>query len=145
MAKNLKPSVVKTAATPADLPPNAAALEKIQAQFTPDRWGKITRQAKNSCALDATGLQALCTQMLATRAARHPDNEAAALYAACNGLLIAIGSNPNEHDCQRFEKAMATGETSPLPEPPAAPVAAPETAVDPAAVPAHEAAPATAA
>ncbi|MCF7785559.1 MAG: hypothetical protein K9N47_05520 [Prosthecobacter sp.] len=137
MARNPKSTIATTLAAPAELPPNTAALEKIRAQFTPDRWGKITRQAQNSCALDANGLQALCTQMLATRAARHPGNEAAALYAACNGLLIAIGSKLNEHDCQRFEKAIATGETSPLPEPPAA---AAETSVEDAAVPAPEAA-----
>lgn len=136
MARTPKSTIARTLAAPAEQPPDAAALEKIQKQFTPERWGKISRQALNSCALDASGLQALCTQMLATRAARHPDNEAAALYAACNGLLIAIGSKLSEHDCMRFETALATGQTSPLPVEAPAPVpeaaAAPETA--PAAV-----------
>ena len=109
-----------------------AALEKIKAQFVPARWDKITRQALNSCALDAAGLKGLCTRLLAARAARHPDNDAAALYAACNGLLLAIGSSLNEHDCSRFEEALKTGKLSPLPVEVSAPAPAPVDADTPA-------------
>lgn len=120
MAKNpnLKPAATAAAAaavTATVIPPSNAALEEIKAQFTPARWEKITRQASTSCALDAAGLQALCTQLQTTRKARHPDNAAAALYAACNGLLLAIGSSLNPHDLSRYETAKTTGQTTPLP------------------------------
>lgn len=123
MAKNPKPSTPPAAAPQPK--PDAAALEKISAQFTEQRWSKIQRQALGSCALDAEGLQSLCMQLLATRSARHPVNAAAALYSACNGLLLAIGSSLNEHDLSRYQEAQRTGNLVPLPAPAQAPAPPP--------------------
>lgn len=122
------PKLIKPAADAATPAINNAALEKIAAQFTEGRWTKIQRQASCSCALDATGLQSLCTRLLETRSVRHPDNAAAALYSACNGLLLAIGSSPNAHDASRYEEAVRTGKLVPLPTPPIAQAPAPVTA-----------------
>ena len=133
MARNPQ---TKAAANAVETPLANAALEKIQAQFSAKRWDKIVQQAQTSRGMDAKGLQSLCTQLLATRSARHPDNDAAALYSACNGLLIAIGSHPGAADEARFQKAFKTGEMTPLPVETAA-AALPPVADVPAEIPAQ--------
>jgi hypothetical protein len=138
MAKTPKPKAAAPStevANPAQPKLDAAAQEKISAQFTEARWDKIRRQASTSHALDATGLQGLCMEMLATRTARHPDNAPAALYAACNGLLLAIGSSLNDHDVSRYEEARRTGQ---LVELPAAPVSVPAPAPESPSVPVEQ-------
>ena len=132
MARNLTP---KSTASAVETPLANAALEKIKGAFSDKRWDKIVQQALTSCGIDSEGLQSLCTQLLATRSARHPTNDAAALYSACNGLLIAIGSHPGTADEARFQKAFKTGELTPLPVETAA--ALPPVADVPAEIPAQ--------
>lgn len=87
---------------------HTAALEMLKKAFTPQRWAGIEKQAALH-ALDAAGLQALCTETLATSAARHPGNEDAALYSAANRLLLHLGSTLKPEDVQRFEAALKSG------------------------------------
>lgn len=82
------------------------ALKRMQAMFTPERWGRLERQALTVRGLDAAALQALCASMVATRSARYPDNPAAADAAAANGLLLALGSSLRPEDCQRLDDAV---------------------------------------
>jgi hypothetical protein len=113
------------------------ALAKMQGMFTPERWAKIERQAANSSHSVADGLPALCAELFATRAARHPDNAAAASAAAANGLLIALGSTLKDEDKQRFADALQGGSkpaAAPAPSAPADTAAAlPETPAQPQA------------
>ena len=118
-------------ATEVETPVTTAALEKIKAQFLPERWAKIVRQAETSNALDEAALQSLCTRLLAIRSARHPTNDAAALTSACNGLLLAIGSRPSAADEARFQHAFKTGELSPLPVAVVVPVESPPAEPEP--------------
>lgn len=93
-----------------------AALEKLKTAFTPERWAGIERQAALH-ALDAAGLQALCTRTLATSTARHADNDAAALYSAANRLLLHLGSTLKPEDVQRFEEALKPQPAKPAKKP----------------------------
>lgn len=77
-------------------------LNKLKAFFPAERWQKIASQADKH----AANLQELCTRLLATSAARHPDNEQAALCSAGNRLLLAVGSVLKPEDAQRYEDAL---------------------------------------
>ena len=92
------------------------ALEKLKSAFTPERWGKIERQAASYCGLDAAGLQQLCTRLLATSYFRHAENDQAALASAANRLLLAVGSALQPADIERFELALGDATTRREPE-----------------------------
>lgn len=95
----------------------AEALEKLKGTFSAQRWGKIERQAAHHCGLDAGGLQALCVELLATSHARHPRNDAAALYGAANRLLLAVGSVLKDEDVTRFEASLKAAPAVDAPKP----------------------------
>lgn len=89
------------------------ALNKLKPCFEAPRWAKIEAQATKQ----AINLQVLCAKLLATRAARYPHNDKAALYSACNGLLLSVGSVLKEADTARFDAALKGLEVDPLETP----------------------------
>lgn len=87
-----------------------SSLEKIKEAFTPERWGRLERQALNH----AADLPKLCDILVSTAEERYKGNEAASLYNAANRLLTVLGSTLTSDDLRRFEEALET------PSPPAA-------------------------
>jgi homoserine kinase len=85
---------------------NAAARETLSKQLGDERWGKLRAQAVTQGVTDEN-LTVLCGKMLRTRTEWHPDNTAAALHGACNGLLIELGSELSPADVAAYEGALA--------------------------------------
>jgi hypothetical protein len=93
----------KLAALHAD---NALATQDLSAQIGAERWERVIKQCEAQ-GMNVPQIESLCGKMRRTRREWHPNNEAAALASASIGLLIAIGSAPNDDDVKAFEATLA--------------------------------------
>lgn len=84
---------------------NSQAAADLAAHFGSERWAALVRQCEAQ-GLNAEGIAALCGKMRRTRREWHAGNDAAALQAACNGFLCAVGSVPKEADVKALAAAL---------------------------------------
>ncbi len=84
---------------------NTQAQTDLSAALGAERWGRLLKQSREQ-GIDAAQLTSLCGKLVRTRSEWHPRNAAAALQAACIGLLCALGSSPTDADTAAFEAAL---------------------------------------